>query len=164
MIGLGFLSMVNWKRLAPLLKYDTVISIISNQLKIQLFQKFCSWDDSFLVFCNVIQLKARYGQAYKIVITTPTKYEEKARKYLFKLIPTAKVINTLAGTTKYEVSDISFEWSPNWVLLFVLYWQFQSLRHRSQMFGCGKYSQPLNSREKSYTSSIGAFLTQVPCH
>jgi type IV secretory pathway protease TraF len=61
----------------------------------------------FVIFF-VIQLKARYGQAYKIVITTPPKYEEKARKYLFKLIPTVKVINTLAGTTKYEVSLISF--------------------------------------------------------
>jgi ABC-type multidrug transport system ATPase subunit len=54
------------------------------------------------------ELKTRWGQAFKIVLTTPVEYEEQARSFLLGIVPRAKLINTLAGTAKYEApkSDI----------------------------------------------------------
>jgi len=54
------------------------------------------------------ELKTRWGQAFKIVLTTPVEYEEQARQFLMSVVPRARLINTLAGTAKYEApkSDI----------------------------------------------------------
>eukprot|EP01121_Diplochlamys_sp_Union-15-3_P000929 TRINITY_DN10786_c0_g1_i2.p1 TRINITY_DN10786_c0_g1~~TRINITY_DN10786_c0_g1_i2.p1 ORF type:complete len:144 (+),score=20.25 TRINITY_DN10786_c0_g1_i2:51-482(+) len=49
------------------------------------------------------ELKQRYGQYYNIVITTPEKYEQKAKRFLEKLCGSLRLINTLAGTAHYEV-------------------------------------------------------------
>jgi len=50
-----------------------------------------------------LQLKNRYGQFYRILLTTELETEIKARKLLEKLAPDVRLINTLAGTATYEV-------------------------------------------------------------
>jgi len=48
-------------------------------------------------------LKSRFGSGYRMVITTPPQNEEKARGFVQKIVPKAKLLNTLAGTQQFEV-------------------------------------------------------------
>lgn len=48
-------------------------------------------------------MKNRYGQFYKIVLTTELEHEAKAKKFLEKIAPGVRLINTIAGTANYEV-------------------------------------------------------------
>jgi len=48
-------------------------------------------------------LKNRYGQFYRVLVTTEMETELKARVFLERIAPGLRLINTLAGTATYEV-------------------------------------------------------------
>jgi len=51
------------------------------------------------------ELKQKFGGGYKVSITvTDSQYENDAKQLLLSLAPNARIINSLAGTTKYEIA------------------------------------------------------------
>ncbi|KAF2070624.1 hypothetical protein CYY_008063 [Polysphondylium violaceum] len=57
------------------------------------------------------ELKSRYGNGYKIMISIEQGHEEPAHQFMMKLLPKATVLNSLAGITNYEVPKEGVELS-----------------------------------------------------
>eukprot|EP01132_Coremiostelium_polycephalum_P010969 gene10969-13436_t len=84
------------------------------------------------------ELKARFGKGYKVMMSVDQGYEEEAHKFLMDLIPQAELLNTLAGTSNYEVPKSSVE-------LSVLFSAFEQNKERLHIKDYGLSNSTLES-------------------
>ena len=56
-------------------------------------------------------LKKRFGKGYKLTVHSEAKYESEARKFVLEVAPEAVLLNSLAGTSNYEVPKSSIHLS-----------------------------------------------------
>eukprot|EP01133_Synstelium_polycarpum_P002507 gene2507-2861_t len=73
------------------------------------------------------ELKSRFGKGYKVTMSVQAGYEAEAQKFLHSQIPSANLLNALAGTFNYEVPRTSVELS----VLFAAFEQNKERLHIS---------------------------------
>jgi len=112
------------------------------------------------------ELKQRYGQFYKITVTTPEKYEPKAKRFLQKIAPELREINTLAGVAHYEapregikLSTLFSEIQKNQKRLHIIDWGISNTTLEEVFIKIATESDVVRKEKKAETESSSSEST-----